>query len=308
MVKQFILLSAFLLLLPLTSFAQSGASLSLQIEPSFPEIGDTFTVTSYVGGTDKTQTKQSWFVNKSEVHNFTNEDTIMLTAEEIPLLIASRVTFTDGTYVEDSLTISPIRIDLFMDAKTQTPHFYNGASLPTNGSTFSVSALVFKSNIQLNGLSYLWSINGKPQSSAPIKARSSMSFTPSFEENVLVSAANRKIASKSQGIPIVKPEVYFYENNPLRGLSTIALQNEHIFVGDEMTVRAEGYYLQDGFVPGNNHVEWKIDGRSTAPSSEDKQEIVLEKKGESGKAKISFGITNLQNLLQNVTNSIMITF
>jgi hypothetical protein len=313
MVKQFILLFTFLLLLPLTSFAQSAGSLSLRADPPFPEVEEQYSVTSYVSGTGKTQAKQSWFLNGIEEKIFTNEEKIMLYAEDISTTITTRITFTDGTFLEKSLKITPIRIDLIVDAETGTPHFYKGARLPSSGSTFTVNALVFKNNAQLaSGLSYLWSIDGKVQNPKPIKGKSSVTFVPSFEKTVVVSVeifdGNNKIASDSLTVPIVKPEVHFYDNNPLRGLSSIALRDGHLFVGDEMTVRAEAYYLQKNFIPADNFVEWKINGRTSESSSPDKQEIVLEKKGESGKASISFDVTNLQNLLQGVKRSIMLTF
>jgi len=301
------------LVLPLFSNAQQSGTLFLQLQPSMPEPGDEYTVSSLVQGNNMPKASQKWFINGSEVSEFANQSKITLTAQETPSAVSSRVVFTNGDFIDAKITVSPARIDFVVTPQTLTPAFYKGAALPSNGSSFTVTALVFKNGIEQTGLSYAWSINGKSQNGGAVRNLSSISHTPGFGGDVPIAvevydAQNRKIAEDSIVVPVVKPEIVFYEHNPLRGLSKVALREPHILVGDEMTVRGEAYYIGAHSALSDLHTEWKVDGTTVNASSEDRQEIVLEKKGVTGRSVISFHIRNLTDLLQGAKESLTITF
>ena len=119
---------------------------------------------------------------------------------------------------------SPYRIDLIVEADTTVPAFYNGRSLPTNGSTVTVTALPsFKQGVSPTSYLYIWDINGRIQNGGTPVKTNSFSFTPTLENEVRVGVTitnqgGTKLAESSQIVTLVDTEVHFYEKNPLRGL------------------------------------------------------------------------------------------
>jgi hypothetical protein len=305
-----LLLLSVLLFSPLATHAQSG--FSLLVNPPLPEPGDTYEVTAGILGTNVRSF--SWFADGREISDLANKKTVSLTASDTQTRITARVTLVNGTQLEASKIISPARVDLHINAHTLTPVFYTGASLPASGAEVTATALVFKKGQPVsNGLSYAWTLNGKIQNGGPIRGGNSISYVPSFEDETLISvevfdAQNKKIAEEAQLIPVVDPELYFYENNPLRGLSPVALLNPHIFIGDEVNIRGEAYYLNNALDPRTTFTEWKINGSKATASSQDGQEITLRKEGNNGSSELSFHIRDLKQLLHGVQNAITIRF
>jgi len=297
---------------PLVSTAQSSASLYLTVNPQFPEAGESYTVSARVSGNSSPRSKLVWYVDDKPLDTPDNQDSLTLTALETQSKITARAQLADGTEITASKTISPFRVDLIVDAETRVPSFFKGKSLPTSGSPFTVKALVFANGVQTTkDLSYAWKV-GKTASGA-VRGNNSVSYTPSFESEVLVSvdifdARNKKIASDAIRVPIKAPEVLFYEHNPLRGLSTVALQQPHIFVGNELRIRAEAFYLNEAIKPDDLFIEWRFDGKEVAVSSEDKQEITILKEGETGNSILSFHIRDLKELLHGAQKALTIKF
>jgi hypothetical protein len=177
-----------------------------------------------------------------------------------------------------------------------------------------VNALVFKNNTHTqSGLSYLWKVNNKIQNGGTLQGKSFIEVTPSFEDEVLVSvevynSARQLVAQESELIPVASPELHFYENNPLRGLSTVTLFDPQLFISDEMNIRAEAYYLNDNITREQLFTQWKIDGRTANASSEDGQEITIRKEGNAGSSVLSFRIADLKQLLHEAQKSVTLRF
>jgi hypothetical protein len=177
-----------------------------------------------------------------------------------------------------------------------------------------LTALAFRDRMPVSGnLSYLWKINGTTQNGGALLGKNSITYTPNFENEISVSvdiinSQGAVIMNETVVIPVVKPELYFYELNPLRGLSTIAMRNPYIFVGQETTVRAEPYYVNSNLFDKNPHTEWLINGQKVETTSAEANEITLRKEGEQGSIELFFQIRNMQQLLQGVKDSITIRF
>ncbi len=311
---RFVLISSLVVfLIPLLSTAQEAGRVVLSMDPALPEVGNDYTLEAHPFATGAGITSSSWIINGQRMPEFDNLDKITLTAQEGATTITSRIVLQDGTAIQASKTIRPMRVDFSVEAHTATPLFYKGASLPSSGSAFTVSAHVFESGQQKTGLSYLWSVNNKKSGSYAVLNDNTLTYVPSFEREVLIgvevfNARNEKVAEDAISIPVVEPEINFYEHNPLRGILQVALHDPHIFVGDEMTVRAEGYYLSlNALENGDLLTQWKINGKDTNANT-DPQEVTLQKEGNRGKATLSFSMTNLKNLLQKAQESFTITF
>jgi hypothetical protein len=178
----------------------------------------------------------------------------------------------------------------------------------------TATALLFSANTKgPESYLYTWTLDGKVQNGGAVQGGNKISFTPSFNDKVAITLTiqesnGKTIARTTDVIPIVQPELYFYEKNPLRGLSFTAMQNPFIFIGEEILVRAEGYYMSQQLLTANILQQWSIDGQTVVQEGVDPNEILLRKNGSDATANVSFHIRNLQQLLQGVKKSITIQF
>lgn len=289
----------------------SDSSMFLEVNPAFPEEGETYTISANTYNTATPRSSIHWFVNGIQVTEASNQTSITLTADQTPDQVTARITLTTGQILEETFIASPYRVDLIIDAETLTPAFYNGRNLPSSGSTITATALVFNNDKDItDNFSYLWKVNNKTQNGGSLYGQNTLDFKPSFEYKMNVSvdifnSEGTRVAGETVIVPIVEPELYFYEQNPLRGLLGTALRDPHIFVGEEMVVRAEGYYMDTD--TADIHTMWEINNKEVA-FSENPTEITLRKEGNAGTASLSFHIRNMKQLLQGVEKSINIQF
>lgn len=299
--------------IPFFTYAQTpDTSIALQLDPAFPQPGESYTAT-LVGNNRAGSIR--WFENGSEIAAGQNQNSIRLVAPSsgTTQTLTTRVTYPDGTTAQAYQTVVPYRIDLLVEPNTETPPFYQGRPLPTSGSTVTVTALVFKGQTSLSNLSYLWKINGKTQNGGAVYGENNTSFVPSFESQTVVevqvqNSGGKTIAARSMAIPISKPEIHFYEVDPLQGMSSIALQDPYPFIGDEVTLHAESFFMSKYLSPDAVSQEWEINGNTVAGNEDDSQEITLVKKQESGSADLSYSIRYLEQLLQSAQAHITVQF
>lgn len=296
--------------LPLFGHAQTAPALLL--EPEYPQAGELYTATLQNPYSNNSSVR--WFINGSEKADVKNDKTISLKAGEVGVAtsILTRITKTDGSIEEVAHTVIPTRVDLIIEADTLVPPSYSGKKLPSSGSTLQATALIFtKEKRSSKEYSYLWKVNGKVQNGGAFLGENTLSYTPSFENEIRLSVdifdrSGKIVAQKVRTIPVVKPELVFYEKNPLRGVSGIALSSPYQLIGEEITIRAEGYFMSNDNSSSNVLKEWKIDGK--VKQTENSEEILLTKKGISGSSIVSFHVRNLQQLLQGVERGLTIEF
>lgn len=310
---------AILCTLPFLTFAQTqteliGNALQLSVSPENPASDEEYTVTLQSYAVQKTTV--SWFVNGKEVTSSKNKNSLTQRALHTgsKTVVTAVVTTSDGIRVEKRVTIVPSRIDLHIDGNSVVPPFYQGRELPSSGNIIDVRAVVFTGqNTPPSNYLYLWKLNGKVRNGGAVRGNNLFTFTPTLQKEMVVSveiqnSAGQVLAQKSQNVSIAQPELYFYEQNPLRGLSSRALSNPYTFIADEMLVRAEGYFMNPELQGANILREWKINNRVVRSSQSDPQEITIGKEGNRGSSKLSFHIRNLQQLLQGVEKSIILRF
>ncbi len=301
--------------IPLFSLAQVGTSnLSLTLEPAFPEAGQIYSVK--LDGYTQNRASLLWFVNGVEQGAYKNKNSMTTQAGGIGAVenITAKVTLLSGEVVTVKHTVTSNRVDLLIEADTVVPPFYKGRRLPSSGSTVHATALVFtKLQQPMSAFAYLFKLNGQTQNGGAIQGDNTFEFTPSFENQTVleVTVLNKNgvtIAQESQVIPIVKPELAFYEKNPLRGQLFTALSNPFLFIGDEITVRAEGYFMSKDLLGSDILRRWSINNKNVAADDTEPNELTLHKEGAGASSKISFHIRNLKQLLQGVEKAITINF
>ncbi|MFT5849382.1 MAG: hypothetical protein ACI9H6_000189 [Patiriisocius sp.] len=296
-----------------TSFSQASAS-TITSSPRHPEPGEIVTLGLNDFSINTNGSTIRWFVNGVLVTE--NDRSIKINAGALGVVTEILVTTTlpNGATLEATHTIQPIRVDMLIEADTLTPAFYKGRSIPSSGSLVRVTAVPFTGiDRDPETYSYTWKVKDKVQDGGSRYGNNSVTFTSEFERNMEVSVdiidTNGKIiTSETIYVPLSDPELYYYEINPLRGMSEFAITKGFTFVGDEIRVRAEPYFISSSLLNENPHREWKLNGSTISNPSTDPQEITLRKQGENGSFRLEFHIRNLKQLLQGVKEAVTISF
>jgi hypothetical protein len=108
--------------------------------------------------------------------------------------------------------------------------------------------------------------------------------------------AGRTVGSASVEVVSARPELYFYEDNPLRSTSKQAIGETFALVGDEVTVRAEPYFTASDILNDDVLLQWSLDGREIENFGSDPQAITLRGTGGSGDARVGFKLINSESL------------
>ena len=293
------LLLALFSCVPFLTTAQTTTE--LQINPQFPKAGETATASFPVnmGGIIGGEIK--WFINGVEKTSFKNNRSISFTVNrDETTQLRAEVTSHNGEETLYEKTISPVRVDILVNTDTLVPNFYKGRPLPVSGSQITATALVFENTIKSTGeYLYLWEVDNKQQNNDPTRTSNTITFSPKYESQKRVSvtvldSSGRAIAKESVLIPIAHSELHFYEVNPLKGQSPIALKENDFFVGEEMTVKAQPYYINAS--PENMTTQWKVDGKKVTASS-NPLELNIRKLTEIGSVYLSFSLFNKKGFI-----------
>ena len=297
----------------LSSTPVSAQSYAMQSNPSYPQPGESFTLS--LQGQPQNIASISWYVNGVEQTQGAQQKEITLTYEALDesLSVVASILHTNGAVSEVRKTIATPRVDMHVYADTYTPAFYAGRALPSSGSTVHATAMVFgATGNTTDTYIYRWRLNGNTLQGGIALSTNTISFTPNFEDELVLQVevltrAGVVIAQKTQKVPVVEPEVHFYEKNPLRGLSFTALTDPFTLIAEETIVQGEPYYMDMSTQEDDLHMEWELDGK-TVGSAGAPNAISLEKNGATGKAFVTFHVRNLTQLLQGVKESFTVQF
>jgi len=299
-----------------------GAQLSLpqtaeiSISPRYPEAGETVRAELSAYTYDTTGASVIWSVDGVEVTEARDQRAINVTVGELgsTTAIEVMVTLRNGQVIVARQEVLVGQVDIIIDADTLVPEFYKGRPLPSNGSNVQVVAIPnFGDGKNVGDYSYSWRVNNKTLYGGSTKGRYIARFTVPMGKNIVVGvdvsdSTGVVISSKNVAIPIQKPEVIFYPDNPLRGLSFTSTGALYRLLGEEVTVRAEPYYMDADILDKEVLLEWSIDGSRIDNPNLDQQTIVLQNGGGSGIFNIEFHIRNLQELLQGTRGQFRMQF
>lgn len=315
-----LLVFAFVLFcIPHVSAAQifNGPNISLTSEPPQPNPGEEVTLTLDAYTLDMVGADISWYVNDTARPEAHNETTLTLNAGELGTnqTIAAVVTLRDNSTYRTSHTISSTRTNLTIEAQTHTPYFYKGRAEPSTGSTIrAISVPETGSGATPSAYSYRWEVNGKVLFGGPVQGRNVVTFDIPFASeahirlDVLDPTDGHVVASSNEYVPIVKPEVHFYEHSLLLGESHNAVGSTFNLIGDETNIKAEPYFINNKDLTQEPKLAWKIDGSTTENPNPDPFTITLRKTGGTGSAKVYFSARSTKALSQFAENSFTISF
>lgn len=288
----------------------------LVLSPRYPEPNETVTATLNDYSINTNGATIQWFVGGKEVSNSENERAVEFSTGGLgsSLRVVALTTLPNGSVLKAESIIQPVRIDILIEADTRVPSFYKGRAIPATGGSVQLTALPFTGEARNpESYSYTWRVGDKVHGGGSRFGKNSINFTADFQKQILVSVDvmdtdGEMVTSESIYIPLTDPELHFYEINPLRGMAEVAMGDTFIFVGEEIKVRAEPYFIDNSLFSEKPHQEWKLNRKKVANPNSDQQEITLRRSGDSGSFNLEYHIRNLKQLLQGVKDDITINF
>ncbi len=308
----------FLLSVPFLSMAQIGfePQNELTISPAYPKPGESFTVKvdDYAGGLFGAQI--SWYYNGAEVPNSLNQRSVTLNAVSLGQQGVVEAVFLTQTGAEQKLqkVIKPIYVDLIIEPQTRVPEWYEGRALPSFGSQINATVLVDDGDIvSPQNLIYSWSMNSKPVHGGPVRAQHKTSFpAPRGTDMILsvsVSRVNGEVlASRATRIPIVEPDLLFFERHSLYGLQKFPIKSSLGLIGNTVMIQAEPFNLDTRVYNRPDIATWDINGVETNNGASSPYQITLQPSGAGGTSRVNFHVRSLETLSQGVDSSVNITF
>lgn len=289
---------------------------SITLSPRYPEPNETITISINDYSVNTSGATIQWFNNGAEIPNSKNKRVVEVPSGKLgaSMDILAVTTLPNGSVLQAKNTIAPVRIDMLVEADTRVPSFYKGRSIPASGGTVHVTALPFTGKSRsASSYSYTWRVGNEVQAGGSRFGKNSISFTAGFQKQIQVSVDvidtdGTIVASETIIIPLAEPELYYYEVNPLRGMSEISMGENFVFIGEEIRVRAEPYYIDTALFSQNPHQQWKLDGQTIINPTVDQQELTLRRSGDTGSFTLEYHVRNLAQLLQGVKKSITINF
>lgn len=250
-----------------------------------------------------------WYVDGREATDSVNQTMITVTTGDAGTPINVRAVFTgqNERVVEVERTFTPLRVDVLIHAESAVPRWYKGRALPSNNSRITANALVFGGTE--GPYAYQWEVNGNRIQPTINNSSDTITFTPSFETElpVTVTVFNNQaiaVAQKTITVPLQEPEIYLYNDNPLRGLAANPLSESYTLTVPEFTATAVPFY----FSLNNPAITttWRLNKRSVITSNP--YQITVAPQGGSGKALVDFSMVNNDNYLENAESSVVFSF
>lgn len=288
---------------------------AISFNPKFPQPGERVIASINDYSTKYYGASINWTINGEIVPEALNSRKVEFVAnfDGEPQTISAILTLNTGETETLQETISPDYLDIIVEPQTHVPDFYQGRSLPSYGSQVNATALLDGYNNRTNSLVYTWRINREVIDGGPLRGGNKVSFNMprgSFSTlSVEVADINGQIiSSRSTLIPAVSPELSFYEDNPLFGISKKTLNGDYTFLGNSLTIQAVPYYLDIKTYNNPGVSEWNLNRSRSVIQTEEPYKITLQRSAASGTSNLNFHVRSLDQLLQGVEASIDLKF
>lgn len=308
----------FFITLPLYAQTIPGQStgLTLLAEPSFPA-PHTETVLSIddysintVGSTI------TWYVNNVEQTQSRNERSIKITTGDLGKSTNVRVVLSrsNGPSISASLSLVPTQVDIILESNTHVPQFYKGRALPTRDSMMRATAVVHDGTTNPDSsYVYQWSLDSTVLQGGQTKGKRTISIEMPHYDDVLLFVEVFKSTGELIGKGVARllatePELHFYENSPLRGLSERELMSPFYLIGEEVTIYGEPYFIDAPMNETSAEFAWKIDYEPALHDASIPNALTLRKVGGAGESTIDFSVVTRSGIPQFVQKTFQLIF
>ena len=222
------------------------------------------------------------------------------------------ITTVDGDQVTKQVIISPSEIDILWEGvDSYTPPFYRGKSFISSSGIIRAVAIPNTDTIVSGkgNITYTWKNNDVTVEEASGYNKNSYVFPNSklnTNENVTVTASSinsQYNATNTITIPIVSPNIIFYEKSPTEGIlyNQALTDNSSMDANEnEMTIVAEPYFSAWRGKEDKFSYKWQINGEDIDTPS-NKTELTIQPTSRGGYATISFIMENLNSLFQKAS-------
>lgn len=207
---------------------------------------------------------------------------------------------------QESATTTAASVDIVIEADTVVPAFYEGRQEPSVGSPMRAIAIV--NDAGLDSYTFRWELEGRVETGDDTLVFTAPLGSPFRIRVDVFGPTGAAVASNERYISLSEPEVVFYPNNLLRGLSATAIGEELILTGDEIEVRAEPYFVNRNLFRGPYELIWRAGGARVEGSANDPQTIVLRRQEGAGATRIEFALQNLQTFSQRIAGAFLVKF
>ncbi len=305
--------------LPGVSYGQTtlapGAQSSLALEPAFPSPNSDVTVSLDAYSLDTTGATISWYHDGVEMTQFKNARSAVMRVGSIgkKSVVSASIKLVNTPAFTLRKEITPTAVDIVIEASTYVPSFYRGRALPGEESRVRVIAIPHVGGTDPQTLTYRWEQNGSVLLGGPIRGRQGVELTVSryyggYVGVTIFDANGKTIAQKNITFDSKSPELHFYEENPLRGLSERALTGSFTLIGEETTVHGEPYFMNAKLMSGITTYGWTINGSKAANGNPDPHIITLRKTGGAGSARVGLQAVNDTGIPVIVNGDFVINF
>lgn len=297
---------------PVTSFAIVD-TVKFSLSPETPGPNESIKVKLEAYGIDLGASSIIWVIDGTPVAEGVGIETYTITTKEVgvPTKLDIVITPPSKEVVKKSITIVPGEVDLLWEADTYVPPFYKGKALPTHASDVRFSAFPrFGNETNQSGVHYRW-VADRTRSVGDGVGRSSAIYKAAGKGRKIVMGVE-VTDSKSGGtgrstveVSSVEPQVVFYEDRPLLGLSfERSLKNNTQIDGTTAVVRAVPYFFSTSdYVNGKLLYLWSSGGMRIPNNVQPNQVIV----DSPGVAAIELRIRNSVRVMQDTYRAIKFT-
>ena len=197
-------------------------------------------------------------------------------------------------------------VEVMVEADTRVPAFYQGRAEPAPGSTLRLVAipqLTATSSASTSTLKYRWRVASRPlDTNESVATVETSQLSNKLTVGVQVfNDSGALLASNEQVVLLSDPEVVFYEDNPLRGLSRMAIPDTYYLAGNEVAVRGELFFFSPEVLTGGSLRDWSVNGRPVDPDPADPWSITLQNAESTDPYQIKLTVQNTKQLLQQAT-------
>jgi hypothetical protein len=293
---------------------QGGADIQLVVNPEFPHPNELVTVSLDDYHLDTTGASIAWFVNEIEQKEYRNTRTLSVTTGAIGKKTTVRVALSkaNAQTLAKSITLTPSVIDIILEANTYIPQFYKGRALPSTESAMRAIAIVHDNTHNLESTySYKWTLGSTVLLGGQVKGKYALDLAmPHYDSNYLTvevfDANGTTVGSNTLVLKATEPELHFYDESPLRGLSEREIQSPFQLIGDEITIYSEPYFMN--IVGSSATTEWKVNNTVTEANPNAPNSITLRHQGGSGGAQVMFSETTNSTIPQFVKKAFQLIF